>query len=134
MMYECGSGEPGSGRFLEERDMTRSRGFTLIELLVVMAIIAVLLAILLPAIGKSKEITRRMVCGTNLKSQGTAMGIYAQQFNDALPVFSNGEGWWMHDEPFEFSETLLNTSRTAANNMTAKSMRRWFYCPSNDAA
>jgi len=114
--------------------MRRIRGFTLIELLVVMAIIALLIAILLPAIGKSKEITRRMVCGTNLKSQGTALGIYAQQFNDMLPAFSNGEGYWVHDEPFEFSESLLNTTHAVAENMNAKSLRKWFYCPSNPAA
>jgi len=114
--------------------MTRSRGFTLIELLVVVAIIALLIAILLPAIGKTKEITRRTVCGTNLKAQGSALGIYAQQFSDLLPAFSNGSGYWVHDEPFEFCETLLNTSRTIANGMSATSLRRWFYCPSNTNA
>jgi len=114
--------------------MKPTRGFTLIELLVVVAIIAVLIAILLPSLGTVRESARRTVCGTNLKSQGTAFSIYAQQFNDNLPAFTNGSGFWVHDEPFEFGETLLSTSHTAASSMTAQSMRRWFYCPSNPAA
>lgn len=114
--------------------MNRSRGFTLIELLVVVAIIALLIAILLPSLGQARETTLRTICASNLRSQGSSMGIYAQQFNDALPAFSNGSGYWVHDEPFEYSETLLNTSRTAASGLTSDSVRRWFYCPSNPNA
>lgn len=114
--------------------MNRFRGFTLIELLVVVAIIALLIAILLPSLGQAREITNRTICGSNLKAQGTAMAIYAQQFNDRLPAFANGEGYWVHDEPFEFSETLLNMSRANAGNLSTDSIRRWFYCPSNPRA
>ena len=114
--------------------MKRSRGFTLIELLVVVAIIGVLIAILVPSLGRVRDTSRRTVCGTNLKSQGSAMSIYAQQFLDYLPAFTNGSGYWVHDEPFEFSETLLNTSRQAATDMSPTSIRRWFYCPSNSTS
>ena len=115
--------------------MKRSRAFTLIELLVVIAIIAVLIAILLPALGRVRETTRRTTCASNLKSQGAAMAIYAQQFSDCLPAFANGGGYWMHDEPNEFSETLMNSySHSAASNMATSSMRKWFYCPSNPAS
>jgi prepilin-type N-terminal cleavage/methylation domain-containing protein len=114
--------------------MPRSRAFTLIELLVVIAIIALLIALLLPSLARVKEITRRTICGTNLKSQGTALATYAQQYNDALPAFSNGTGYWVHDEPFEFGETLLSIAHNAANNLGTISIRRWFYCPSNIAS
>ena len=44
----------------------KKKGFTLIELLVVLAIIAMLLAILMPALGKVKRLAERLVCGTKL--------------------------------------------------------------------
>lgn len=51
-------------------------GFTLIELLVVIAVIALLLAILVPALQKAKVLTRRIVCGANLRQLGTAWTVY----------------------------------------------------------
>jgi len=84
------------------------RGFTLIELLVVVAIIGLLISILIPSLGRVRESTRRTVCGTNLKSQGTAIAIYAQQYSDTLPQFDNAAGFWVHDEPWEWAETLMN--------------------------
>jgi prepilin-type N-terminal cleavage/methylation domain-containing protein len=114
--------------------MCRSRGFTLIELMVVVAIIAVLVAILLPSLGNAKEMTRRTVCASNLKSQGSALAVYAQQYSDRLPQFAGADGYWVHDEPFDFGETLMNVSHQAANQMDSSSLRKWFYCPSNTAA
>ena len=63
----------------------KKKGFTLIELLVVIAIIAMLLAILMPALGKVKKLAMRLVCGTNAKGMGTAMNVYAFDYDDAFP-------------------------------------------------
>ena len=62
--------------------MFRRTGFTLIELLVVVAIIAVLVAILLPALGRARDQAKEVICTSNLKQQGTAFLMYAQENND----------------------------------------------------
>jgi len=108
------------------------RGFTLIELLVVVAIIALLIAILLPSLGKARELTNRTVCAANLKSQSTSFAIYAAQFNDRLPTDGSKVGSWLWDEPKFFGDKLLAVNPgSGTDGMNADSVRKIFYCPSN---
>ena len=60
-------------------------GFTLVELLVVVAIIAVLVAILSPALRRAKEITRRTICASNQRQIATAFTTYAVGNNTYFP-------------------------------------------------
>lgn len=64
---------------------SQRRGFTLIELLVVISIIALLVAILMPALGRAREQAKFTVCKTNLKSYGLAMAMYLGDYDDAYP-------------------------------------------------
>jgi prepilin-type N-terminal cleavage/methylation domain-containing protein/prepilin-type processing-associated H-X9-DG protein len=65
--------------------LNKRRGFTLIELLVVISIIALLIAILLPALGQARKSARRMLCLSQLKQTGLALTLYADANNDWLP-------------------------------------------------
>src|ERR1051326_2753196 len=84
------------------------RGFTLIELLVVIAIIAILAAILFPVFAQAREKARQSACLSNCKQIGTAVQMYAQDYDETLPgagpdwpgnnkhpVFKAGYGWAM---------------------------------------
>ena len=72
--------------------MTRERhGFTLIELLVVIAIIAILAAILFPVFAKARAKARQTACMSNLKQLGLGFEMYAQDFDEFLPIWGYGD-------------------------------------------
>jgi len=62
-------------------------GFTLIELLVVIAIIAILAAILFPVFSRAREQARKTACLSNMKQIGTALMMYAQDWDESLPFY-----------------------------------------------
>ena len=82
------------------RRQPRPSGFTLIELLVVIAIIAILIAILLPALGKAREAGRTVVCGSQLRQIHTLMEQYLADSGDVYPPHRSPDNgtpdskWW----------------------------------------
>jgi len=72
-------------------------GFTLIELLVVIAIIALLLGILLPALGRVREQTKRVVCSSQLRQQTLALVYYTENHDGkVMGVGGPGKPYWFH--------------------------------------
>jgi prepilin-type N-terminal cleavage/methylation domain-containing protein len=79
---------------LVQSSMKSRKAFTLTELLVVISIIALLMAIMLPALSKAREIAGRTVCATNLKNIWTATNMYAADWDDNVSIRH-----WKYDSP-----------------------------------
>jgi prepilin-type N-terminal cleavage/methylation domain-containing protein len=113
-------GRPGRGLAL---------GFTLIELLVVIAIIAILAAMLLPALAKAKERARRTSCLNNLHQLGLGLEMYSSDNGDKLPTFyrtaSFFTSYWVRYNSVSRNLGLLVTNNYIRTPHT-------FYCLSRD--
>ena len=75
----------------------REAGFTLIELLVVISVIALLLSILMPSLGRVKEQAQAVVCRSNLKQWGLVFSLYASDNNSSFPQNIAGDGMTNYD-------------------------------------
>jgi prepilin-type N-terminal cleavage/methylation domain-containing protein/prepilin-type processing-associated H-X9-DG protein len=79
---------------------TGGRGFTLIEMLVVIGILAVLIALLVPALRRAREQANSVTCQSNLRQIYNGFVLYAQEFDDRIPPTGNcatfGGGWFRY--------------------------------------
>ena len=103
---------------------SRRRGFTLIELLVVIAVIALLAAILFPVFARAREKARQSSCANNIKSLGTAILMYAQDFDETLPLaayFTATDAATWHDitDPYVKNKQIWHCSSSAVKKADA---------------
>lgn len=113
------------------RDNRRVRAFTLIELLVVIGIIAILIAILLPALSRARESANRSACLSNLRQLGQAFNMYANQFKDHIPLGQiSDEYQWNYNANFANSTKAFVTHLGVLRDAHLLDSPQTYYCPS----
>jgi prepilin-type N-terminal cleavage/methylation domain-containing protein/prepilin-type processing-associated H-X9-DG protein len=112
-------------------------GFTLIELLVVISIIALLVAILLPALGSARKAAQLTACASNVRQIGLALSMYAMDNNRHMPVVIHGGGqpWANMGIWVDYSSTY-NGYRSLGMLYNQEYLKGWnaLYCPSQREA
>src|SRR5580765_4081716 len=105
---------------MAEVSMARSnqRGFTLVELLVVIGIIAVLIAILLPALSRAREQAKNVQCSARLRNIGQAVLMYANENRGKVPQ-TYAPARWLWDISFADRDALVKKG----------GVRQTLYCP-----
>jgi prepilin-type N-terminal cleavage/methylation domain-containing protein/prepilin-type processing-associated H-X9-DG protein len=107
----------------------RRRAFTLVELLVVIAILSILMAILMPVFARAKNRARGTACEANLKSIGTALNLYVQDYDGGFPTeWSPGhnttwlpggwEGWEIDVMPYVKTREIFQCPMQAPVHMS----------------
>ncbi|HBC85586.1 MAG TPA: hypothetical protein DCZ94_01400 [Lentisphaeria bacterium] len=108
---------------IQAKTRASSSSFTLIELLVVIAIIAILAAMLLPALKGAKDMAKSALCMSNQKQVTTSLFLYSTDFNDLVSVHR-----WDSPPDYYWNRFLNGTMSTGGDYLTKKAV---YGCPAN---
>lgn len=111
------------------------QGFTLIEVLVVLAVISILFAILLPVFASVRARSRQTACASNLRQIGTAIFLYAQDYDQRMPYAGDPTDrytnvWQFKDDGGQAEEARRLPALTAVLNPYIKNAQLW-HCPAD---
>lgn len=114
------------------------RAFTLIELLVVVAIIALLIAILLPSLAKARDQGSRAVCLARLHQNGIGFSVYAREHKNFLPMrgayaytIKEPEDWALERNLIKQNNQRIRVNYGILYGKYCGGEGQFFYCPSN---
>ena len=115
------------------------RAFTLVELLVIVAILSLLMTILMPVLGRSKEMARRVVCTSHIRVLTSACLTYAGEQRERLPYLhigstpstANPSPYWLLRKQVNPESVTTDAEREACFSIKYQLNREHFYCPSN---
>ena len=99
----------------------KTKGFTLIELLVVIAVIALLMAVIIPALGQAKIYAQKVICKNDLRQQCLGTVLYSNSNDSYVPNTSGG--WWLWDTSFWATQQLSEYAGFDDSET--------FFCPAN---
>ncbi|MEP0845286.1 MAG: prepilin-type N-terminal cleavage/methylation domain-containing protein [Phycisphaerae bacterium] len=114
------------------RSVQSRTAFTLVELMVVVAVIALLIALLLPTLQRARDEARRGVCLNNLRELGRYTGLYAHENHDRMPRSTHSAGFSFADGmpwAFEFYSLLSGQRFRQPDDAWWQALNTYFHCP-----
>jgi len=115
-----------AGYFSQPKPLRLSTGFTLIELLVVIAIIAILAAMLLPALSSAKEKSKRAVCKNNVRQVTLSAIMYAGDNQDNFPSGKRNDNTWHATWiAFKTFDYFTQEAQLTTNSLSCPNKKNW---------